>query len=107
SAARRQSFLLRRRTLLAFINAKPAERYKAVADFLRLERFNALESKLKMLSTQCQGQIAARKTAKQVDEFALRQQLSISSTAPIDTETCLAQLNKILGKAGLTHLDDL
>src|SRR5438128_2058177 len=39
AAACRQSFLLRRRTLLAFINAKPADRYRAVADFLRLERF--------------------------------------------------------------------
>ena len=93
--------------MLAFINAKPAERYKAEEDFLRLERFNALESKLKLLSTQCQGQIAGKRTAKQVDEFALRQQLSISSSSPIDAETCLAQLNKILGKAGLTHLDDL
>jgi len=107
SAARRQSFLLRRRTLLAFINAKPADRYKAVADFLQLERFNALESKLRALSTQCQGQITGQKTAKQVEEIALRQQLGISLPALIDTETCLAQLNKILGKAGLAILDDL
>ena len=107
SAARRQSFLLRRRTLLAFINAKPADRYKAVADFLQLERFNALESKLRALSTQCQGQMAGQKTAKQVEEIALRQQLDISPPAPIDTETCLTHLNKILGNAGLAILDVL
>src|SRR5439155_6349175 len=53
AAADRQGFLLRRRTLLAFINTKPADRYRAVADFLRLEHFNALEAKIKTLLTNC------------------------------------------------------
>jgi hypothetical protein len=39
--------MLRRRTLLAFINAKPAQRYEAIEEFLRLEKFNTFEEKLK------------------------------------------------------------
>ncbi len=107
AAAGRQSFLLRRRTLLAFINAKPADRYRAVADFLRLERFNEFEGKIKALLSNCQNQIAALKGAKQVEEIALRQQLGISSAAVIDEKECIESVNEILATSELPPITDV
>jgi recombinational DNA repair ATPase RecF len=107
AAASRQSFLLRRRTLLAFINAKPADRYRAVADFLRLERFNEFEGKIKALLSNCQNQIAARKSTKQAEEIALRQQLCISSAAVIDEAGCIERVNEVLRASELSPIDDV
>ena len=107
AAACRQSFLLRRRTLLAFINAKPADRYRAVADFLRLERFNEFERKIKTLLTTCQNEIAAHKRTKQIEEIALRQQLSISPATRVDEIACIESVNATLGAAGLPSLADI
>jgi recombinational DNA repair ATPase RecF len=106
TAAGRQSFLLRRRTLLAFINTKPADRYRAVADFLWLEHFNALEAKIKTLLTNCQNQIAARKSTKHVEEIALRHQIGISSAAVIDERECIERVNGVLATAGLVGVAD-
>jgi len=103
-AACRQSFLLRRRTLLAFINAKPADRYRAVADFLRLERFNDFEAKVKALETNCQQQISANRSTKQIEEIGLRQQLSLASSASVDEATCLESVNTTLADAGLAAI---
>jgi ABC-type Mn2+/Zn2+ transport system ATPase subunit len=105
TAAGRQSFLLRRRTLLAFINAKPADRYRAVADFLRLERFNEFEGKT--LLTTCQNEIAAHKRTKQIEEIALRQQLNISPATSVDETRCIESVNATLATAGLSPLVDI
>jgi hypothetical protein len=86
-AACRQSFLLRRRTLLAFINAKPADR--AVAEFLRLDQFNSFEGKLKVLLTTCRGHVAATKAAMQVEEASLRQRLTIPQRRSLPTTYAL------------------
>jgi hypothetical protein len=107
TAARRQSFLLRRRTLLAFINAKPADRYRAVADFLRLERFNEFEGKIKTFLTTCQNEIAAHKRIKQIEEIALRQQLTISPATTVDEERCMETINATLGTVGLSPIVDI
>lgn len=106
-AACRQSFLLRRRTLLAFINAKPADRYRAVADFLRLERFNEFEGKVKGLLTTCQQQVSAHKSTKQVEEIALRQQLNLSPSGLMNEATCLESANATLTGTGLPALINL
>jgi len=105
-AASRQSFLLRRRTLLAFINAKPADRYRAVADFLRLERFNEFEAKIKRLLTSCQEHVSAHKSRKQVEEIALRQQLNLPSGTLLNEATCVERANVSITAAGLAPLVD-
>ena len=99
SAARQQSFILRRRTLLAFINAKPAHRYEALEEFLRLEKFNAFEGKLRTLSANAQVSLLTVKNLKEVHEAALRRQLQLAPLSALDEALCLKQVNSILEKA--------
>jgi predicted ABC-type ATPase len=49
TAAKQYGFILRRRTLLDFILAKPQDRYKAIQGFLNLDEYAAFERKLKDL----------------------------------------------------------
>jgi hypothetical protein len=106
-AARQQSFLLRRRTLLAFINAKPAQRYEAIEEFLRLEKFNAFEEKLRALSAKAVVSLLVVKNEKEVNETALRRQLQLMPLSALDEAACLKQVNSIFEKAGLSTIGKL
>jgi len=99
SAAHEQSFILRRRTLLAFINAKPAHRYEAIEEFLRLEKFNTFETKLRALFTSAEASLLAARAVKEVNEAALRRQLQLTPLGALDEAACLKQVNGILEKA--------
>ncbi len=107
SAARRQSFMLRRRTLLAFINAKPAQRYEAIEEFLRLEKFNTFEEKLKSLSTKAQASLLVATNEKDANEAAIRLQLQLTPFSALDEAACLNQVNSILQKANANPIAKL
>lgn len=107
SAARRQSFIMRRRTLLAFINAKPVNRYGAIEEFLRLEKFYEFEEMLKGLQTKAKGGIFASENEKKVNETALIQQLQLPLSSFLNKSMCLAAVNQILKKADVAALAEL
>lgn len=107
SAARQQSFMLRRRTLLAFINAKPARRYEAIEEFLRLEKFNLFEEKLRALSTSAQASLLTARNGKETNEAVLRRQLQLSPLSALDEAACLTQVNSILENAGVASIAKL
>ena len=106
-AACRQSFLLRRRTLLAFINAKPAERYRTVADFLRIDDFNAFEAQLKQLLARSCGLLAEVEEQEVARESAVRRRLAAPASEPLTRESCVRLLNAKLTAAELPIVAEL
>jgi len=107
SAARQQSFMLRRRTLLAFINAKPAQRYEAIEEFLRLEKFNTFEEKLKSLFSRSQASLLVATNERDTNEAAIRLQLQLTPFSAFDEAACLKQVNSILQKANANPIAKL
>jgi recombinational DNA repair ATPase RecF len=104
SAACRKSFIMRRRTLLAFINAKPVDRYGAIEDFLRLEKFNEFEEMLKGLQIKARGAILVSENERSVNEAALIQQLQLPMFSYLDKTICLAAVNQILKRTDVATL---
>jgi recombinational DNA repair ATPase RecF len=100
-AACQQSFILRRRALIDFINAKPKERYQALEGFLNLHRFNAFEGLLKRASDDLAGKHAAKLNLKRTIEETLRKQLNMNAGDPVEEGTCLSAISKFLGEASL------
>lgn len=70
--ARSSSFVLRRHMLLRFIVARPAERYQALAAFLDLSEYSALEAQLHGLATSIEAEIAEHDTTVNTSEQKLR-----------------------------------
>lgn len=104
TVATQHSFILRRRTLLNFIDAKPQERYKAVEGFLNLDKFTAFEVKLKELVDAGQAKLLGAQDNKRQNETTLRTQLKLGPSVPITEATCLAQVNPVLAQAGLAPI---
>jgi len=104
AVASQQSFILRRRALLNFIDAKPQERYKAVEGFLNLDKFTAFEGKLKELVGAGQAKLQGAQDNKRQNEATLRTQLKLGPSVPITEATCIAQVNPVLAQAALAPI---
>jgi hypothetical protein len=106
SAAKQCSFILRRRTLLDFISAKPLDRYRALEGFLNLDSYAMFERGLKGLQQWVDGQIALLDGALETVETALRLRLTLPAGTPLSKEKLLGRVNQLLAAAGLNHADD-
>jgi DNA repair exonuclease SbcCD ATPase subunit len=109
-AAQQQSFVLRRRTLLDFIDAIPSNRYKAIEGFLRVEEHVAFETKLKNLHKEVIGKIKSAMESKEQQERILKGQLGLERSSVISDTVCIQVANQLLDTvqiAQLTTLNDL
>lgn len=106
-SARVHPFILRRKTLLDFIDAKPVDRYKAIEGFLKLDQFKEFETKLKELGNDCLEKYSGAVTKKDENIRALRLRLNLSPQSPVDVETCIKQANQLLKQVGISRLKTL
>ena len=103
-AARQQSFILRRRTLLKYVDAKPQERWEAIEEFLHLQGFNDFEARLKDLSQQTSSRVRDINNQAVAAERLLREQLELAADTTADEANCLLALNQLLGVLGEAQL---
>lgn len=101
STAAKRSFILRRRTMLNFIDAKPQDRYKAVESFLNLDAFTQLEENISRLIASVQARHRAATDTKRDHENRLRAALNLSPDAPLTQPACFDRLNTALAQAEL------
>jgi len=109
-AAQQHSFVLRRRTLLDFIDAKPSDRYKSIEDFLKLDGFVSFETRLKELDKSVSANIRAATDAKEEHENTLRKIFGLATTIQIDKILSVKVVNDALLEAQLptvTTLDSI
>lgn len=109
-AAGQQSFVLRRRTLLNFIDAAPRERYQAIQGFLNLDEYTDFEMRLKDLGKRTEEKLEAKKLAKSSHERTLRGQLGLKRDSIVNASACIEVVNSsfnIIGVEPLLTLNDL
>jgi DNA repair exonuclease SbcCD ATPase subunit len=106
-SAKVHPFILRRKTLLDFIAAKPQERYEAIEDFLKLDQFKEFEVKLKELQNDCQEKCTDAESRKDENIRALRSRLNLPPQSPVDVKTCTKQANQLLIQVGISPLKTL
>jgi DNA repair exonuclease SbcCD ATPase subunit len=106
-ATKQKSFILRRRTLLDFIDSEPNERYRALSDFLRLDEYVNFESQIKELTKKIEVEIKAQKEVKVEHENTIRNQLGLTRTHEIKENTCLEIANTILNSLNLELINTI
>jgi len=106
-AARQQSFVLRRRTLLDFINAAPRQRYLAIEYFLNLEEYGAFENQLKEMLKDVDTQLSIAESDKTQNERTLKEKLKLKYNEGISDKRCLDTVNLTLNVAGIELLETL
>lgn len=106
-ASHEGGFILRRRTLLNFIDAKPADRWKAVEAILNVAQFQGFEKELIALNGTLQEEMGKAADCIRVNEKEIREQLEIESGVPIDETCCIRYLNEILRSLGFTEISSL
>lgn len=86
SAASDKAFILRRKQLLAFVDAQEAERYKALAPFLGLSDFASIEQELKHTAEQASNQ--AELTNRRLDNHShlLRERFGITGITDLTAD---------------------
>jgi hypothetical protein len=99
SAAKCKSFILRRRTLLEFVVAKPAARYEAVENFLQLEAYSRFEAALKALRDEEQGAVRTAEAEQLRHATHLCTTLGLPNAQAVTETTCIASVNALLEKA--------
>lgn len=100
-------FILHRKTLLDFVNAKPSDRYKAIEGFLQLDEFREFELNLKELLNDCNAKYNVADSRKEENVRALQVRLGLPSNSPVDAETCIVQVNQQISRLGIPALKDL
>jgi hypothetical protein len=105
SAAKQQSFILRRRILLSFINCKPAERYKALEGFLNLSAFESFERGIKAARVAEEAKASSKSDEVQRGEQRIRATLAIPVQEYVSRDRCVAFVNATLSKASLKPVD--
>ncbi|MGA8764577.1 MAG: hypothetical protein WB562_17040 [Candidatus Sulfotelmatobacter sp.] len=106
SAAKQCSFILRRRTLLDFINAKPLDRYQALGTFLNLAPYASFERGLKGLQSWLAEQILDCEDKIRRLQATLRMRLALPLGAPLDSAKILERLTQLFRGAGLAGVDE-
>jgi len=100
-AAKQCSFILRRRTLLDFINAKPQDRYKALEGFLNVDSYFSFERGLKGLLQWLDRQVASTQSSVEREETAIRLKLQMPGDESVTETTVLSRLKVLLSTVGL------
>ncbi|MDG6250333.1 AAA family ATPase [Methanocalculus sp.] len=103
-ASREGGFILRRRTLLDFIDAKPADRWKAVETILNVAQFREFEQKLIDLNKHLREQAETAAESVLADETEIRELLGIEQEIPIDESSCIGKLNEKIRSLGLLEI---
>lgn len=94
-AAEQNTFILRRRTLLDFINAKPAERYVKMQGFFKLDAYLGFEDGVKALASELSEAVRTEASKLSVEEKAL--QVIFGKEVDIQDDTAqIAGINLIL-----------
>ena len=106
-AAREEGFVLRRRTLLNFIDAKPADRWKAVEAILNVAQFQRFEQELIALNKTFPGKIERAAECIQTNESEIRERLGIELEASIDETSCIKYLNETIRSLSFTEIPSL
>lgn len=106
-ASREGGCILRRRTLLDFIDAKPADRWKAVEAILNVAQFQGFEQELNTLNRTLLGKIEKADECIRANEKAVREQLEIEPDAHIDEISCIGYLNEAIRSLSLTEIFSL
>lgn len=106
--AQQGGFVLRRRTMLQFLEADPKERYDSLSSFLALDAYERFESAIKDCVQEWQDRV--KKAQSQVAHYTgqLRQHLSLSTS--VSSESVLKAFNELLttaGRPGLKSLDEV
>lgn len=104
-AACHQSFVLRRRTLLDFVDARPHDRYEVVERFLNLRKFMALEEDLRGMLRACQAKLEESKGEKGEAEGSIRRRLGIDPEGWLDEEACQGKVNEALDSLGMNTIE--
>jgi len=105
TAATQQSFILRRRILLSFINCKPSERYKALEGFLNLSTFESFEREIKKFKVDQETRASLLADEVQTGEQRIRTALFIAPSEGVSRDRCTAAVNATLSRASLKPID--
>ncbi|MHB8071196.1 MAG: AAA family ATPase [Candidatus Cryosericum sp.] len=95
------TFVLRRKRLLDFISAAPADRFRALDAIIGIESLDAIELNMKRARDEMDARTAAR---KQERSRLLAQTSGEVGTAVADERGALAQVNALLSGVGITAL---
>lgn len=106
-AAQQRCFLLRRRTLLRLIEAKPKERYDALSPFFALDKFVGFESDLKLIADDIEARVNLGIRNVTVQEDLLRRAFNVAVGISLEERTLLAVVNQRLTAAAKGLVDDL
>jgi hypothetical protein len=101
TAAKQQSFIPRRRTLLNFIDAKPKDRYTAIEAFLKLDQFTAFEAHLKHMVSNAEAETRKIEEERRRHEAALRERLNLKPDEQVNVAKCVEHANKAITKCRL------
>lgn len=107
SAAKQSSFILRRRTLLDFINAKPQDRYKALEGFLNLDSYGLFERGLRGLQQWLAEELASLESTTERLETSIRAKLVLPVTTPVAEAKVVEKITQLLHEARLDPVSDL
>lgn len=107
AAAAGQSFILRRRNILKYVDAKPAERGRAIEGLLQLGSYTEFEAKLKKLCNEARQTQTEMESRWQFSVRKLKAALGLSEHEQLDANTCLRALNGVVANTGLATLASL
>ncbi|EJG07276.1 SMC domain protein [Methanofollis liminatans DSM 4140] len=105
-ASQESKFILRRRILLDFIEAKPAQRYKAIEGFLNVDRYVAFEQKLIDHKKDLEKGVKELDDKISQNKQEIRKILKIDPKIPITKECLIEQFNICLKDAGIREVTD-
>lgn len=106
-AAQQRCFLLRRRTLLKLIEAKPQERYTALSSFFALDKYAEFEDSLKRLLEGVEARRKVALTKVVIQEDTLRRAFSIAQGVGLNEMFLVEILNQRLVAAKRNPVPDL
>ncbi len=106
-AAQQRCFLLRRRTLLRLIEAKPKERYDALSPFFALDRFVAFEADLKSIADEVDARLNIASRDVTVQEDILRRTFNIALGISLEEPIVLGVVNQRLGVSAKGSVDSV
>ena len=106
-AAQQHSFILRRRTLLNFIDSKPSERYQAIEKFINIDEFNGFEDNIKSLGKKLDTSIENAKNKRAEHETALRDIFGLNKKVAVTESNCIDTINSSLEEVNLPQLESL
>ncbi len=106
-ASQESKFILRRKTLLNFIEARPAQRYKEIEGFLNVDRYTEFEQKLIEIKKELGKNVEEFDKEIRQNEQEVQKILKLPSQSPITKELFVEQLNTHLREAGIKEVVDL